>query len=346
MLISVQLPLGDIRPFVAEETGRLLRPRWQDPAYEREFVRSVGVVKERRRGGVDGWPSEETFCTADPPLRFAEQLSWLARASGHPALRSFQPVFRRLFVNGEAVARLEIGLANAPRRAPMRFNTLMQLVRDVQRLPMTVRHAGVRQRVSLALAGDLVANDLLLATTSASATPDVAWLRSRRLRIVVEYRDGEVADPPPHLTVPGLDLDGLELTHRRDEDASAWFVRVGAGASADLVRNLRLHLLRLHAEREALAVVLAAAHDDRLCADAAAEPYLRLDRYLERATGFLSRSQVYGLPITPLLGLAYALDDLVTPGRRETLLTYLTDVRAHVRRAVAEATKPHRYPII
>jgi hypothetical protein len=339
VLISVQLPLGDIRPFVGEKTGRLLRPRWQDPAYERDFVRSVGVVKGRLRGGVDGWPSEETFCTAEPPLRFAEQLSWLARKNGHPALCSFQPVYRRLLDNGEAVARLELGLANAPRRPPMRFETLLRLVRDVERLPMTVRAAKVPQRVALARAGDLVANDLLLATTATGATPDVAWLRGRKPRIVVEYDDGEVSDPPAHMDAPGFDFDaGIELTHRHGEHASAWFVRARSGARMDIVRNLRLHLLRLHAEREALGVVLAAAHDDLLCADASAEPYRRLDRYLERATGFLNRTSVYGLSVTPLLDLAYEFDELVTPGRRATLLTYLSDVREHVRRAVADVT--------
>jgi len=346
MLICLQLPLGDIRPFVAEPTGRLQRPRWRDPDHGREFVRSVGVVQARRRGGVDGWPSEESFCTADPPLRFAEQLSWLGRANAHPGLRSFQPAFRRLFANGEAVARLELGLVNARHRPPMRFRMLQELVRDVERLPMVVRHAGKRRRVPLTSASPFVANDLLLATTAAGTTPDVAWLRGRTPCILVEYGEHEVSDPPSTLSLPGISIDGVELTHTRHASASTWFMRIGAGARADVARNLRLHLLRLHAEREALAVVLAAAHDDLLCADPHAEPYRRLDTYLERATGFLERSHVYGLPVTPLLDLAYAYDDLVTPGRRTTLLTYLAEVRAHVLQAVAAATEPGQYRII
>ena len=123
-------------------------------------------------------------------------------------------------------------------------------------------------------------------------------------------------------------------------------MRIAPTASRDAVRSLRLHLLRLHAEREALGIVLDAAADGRLSATEGAPPFQLLDAYLAHATGFLKRESVYGYPVSPFLEVAYAYDALVSPGRQTTLLAYLAGTRQHVRRAVSEATRPTKWRII
>lgn len=51
MLLTVQLPLADLRPFVADRTHRLLTPTWPTPRAGTDFIRRLGQVRERLLAG-------------------------------------------------------------------------------------------------------------------------------------------------------------------------------------------------------------------------------------------------------------------------------------------------------
>ena len=113
MLITCQFPFADARPFLNEETHRLAAPDWPDAEAGREFMRSIGGVRPRLSGGEQFWTGEGVYCDAARLLRFPPRLSSrkLAPSAGGSALAC---QFRRLFSDGGAVVRVELGLVLQP----------------------------------------------------------------------------------------------------------------------------------------------------------------------------------------------------------------------------------------
>jgi len=125
-----------------------------------------------------------------------------------------------------------------------------------------------------------------------------------------------------------------------------WFLPSGRGVDLDLLRRIRLHLFRLHAEREVLKWVLGIAAQGGLADGADPEPWDRLQSYLNDTLGLLQRGSIYGIGPTEDLRSALRLTDLVNPGERSSLLVQLNGVRGNVLRKVENASaEQHLQPI-
>ncbi len=97
---------------------------------------------------------------------------------------------------------------------------------------------------------------------------------------------------------------------------------------------LRIHLWRLHNEREVLKLVLAACIQGRLDPSQAA-----LRDYLARQSASLRQTTREGLPQASLLSHAYALDSLVNASEIGVLSALLSDVSPGLAASVAPLTK-------
>jgi hypothetical protein len=346
MLLTLQVPLADLRPFVSTPTGRLTKPHWLNPVIGEEFVRGVGPVCARRRGGIRPWPGEDNYVDASSLVRFRVPLATLAGESGHRALRSFQPVFRRLFSNGEAVTRYELGLANLKREKIGR-NATICLRRELLGLNVMVPEGPAITSVhELLRVGPALARAVMVATTAQEATPDAWWLTASRPVLLVECADWERPEvgvfhgksiPTSALALRDIDVYFGAASWAYDFDA--WIVSHAPGANRDDRRKLRLHLVRLHAERETLKVVLRALADGRLANDREDPAFGRLEGYLLHATGFLSRGTVYGHDQPALLREAYSYGELVHPGQHESLLEHLHQAKPGTIRKVGAAAR-------
>jgi hypothetical protein len=132
MLFSIQFPFADSRAFVDGETGVLSRPTWPSPSVDREFVRSFGSVRSRYRGGIDGWIGENETCNASRALRF----------SYVPTFVDYQPsvkiplniAFRRLFFDGIAVGKFEVGISTPTDRSRNPKDIIYYFPRNIQTL--------------------------------------------------------------------------------------------------------------------------------------------------------------------------------------------------------------------
>ena len=100
-----------------------------------------------------------------------------------------------------------------------------------------------------------------------------------------------------------------------------WTLFCGRGLSHERLRLLRIHLWRIHNEREVLRVVLAECLQRRLDPS---HPILR--DYLARQTSTLRQATKEGFPQADLLSHAYALDSLVNTGEITELREILHDV--------------------
>ncbi|HEY0823918.1 MAG TPA: hypothetical protein VGD76_09045, partial [Ramlibacter sp.] len=101
MLTVVQFPIADFRR-IAGYAEVPPSPSWPPRTWiPAQFVRHFGVACPRFRGVDRAWTDEASYCRADRALRF-------------PKLVQVRCAFRRLLSDGEAVARVEVGIHCEP----------------------------------------------------------------------------------------------------------------------------------------------------------------------------------------------------------------------------------------
>ncbi|HEY5943702.1 MAG TPA: hypothetical protein VIT89_12690 [Solirubrobacterales bacterium] len=343
MFVNVQLPFADLRPFLGTASGRLALPGWPSPQVDAEFVRAVGAVRQRRAGGLAPWMGEGYFADATRAVRFPPRFARWPYAHGYNGT-TMQNVFRRFFSDGRAVARLEIGFA--PRN---RYSQLMQLdasgllalITSCISVPVRVPAAEEGTASSeLLLAGRVLARHLLRATTKNGSQPQVeSWcLRSLRPIVVVIYHPDEISAVPHSKKTP-INADGNYiyslLAGRQGVTAPVWLIPVDQAGDVDHLRRIRLHLSRLHAEREVFKWTLSCAAQGRLAGPEDGDAWDRLQAYLNETDRLLSQGSVYGIDSAELK-TTLGLSDLVNPGERQALLVQLRGMRGNVYRKVEE----------
>jgi hypothetical protein len=361
MFLVGQLPLTDVRPFLATPTHRLPVPDWPLVEPGAEFVRSFGVVRRRRGGGVAAWAGEEVYCEAAHALRLPNRLgeSWL----GPPEV-GFRPhcLFRRFFALGP-VGRVDVGFEHkrsAPPLTDLDGGQVAALLDAFLSLPVRVPGADDEDEPRpLHDAGAPLARHYLRATTEWSdGRPRELqewWCAAGTPLLLVDYRRREVRSLPPHARrVRSLDEQGIELHHctveRRGRTVGVWLLGHADGAAVDTLRRLRIHLFRLHAEREGLRQVLRAVGRRRreLDLEPHTDAFDALQDYLNRAIGLLERERAYGFEQSGLLEAAWESGNLVSPGERASLLAALEKARRNIVRKVERVTaeRPERARIV
>lgn len=294
MLIILQFPLSDVRGFVELPPPRIEHPDWEDPIANREFVRSFGVVRQRRRGGLTGWVGENDICVAARALR-------VPKTSASQALfrqPGWRIVSRTLYVDKYAASKFEIGfMRNAPITTGVPLRKTLQALLDLPvRVPTGTTGAPVTTR--LGDAGRHLAMLYLRSTTRHAAQEMLAqnawWVQAGSPSFLIAQHEGET-DPI------GLDSKGIfppskygpQLTFYQlgygDAQHSIWAFRADARENTDeeyrrQLRKLRIAVLRIHAERESLDNVLRQARQGRLVSDLSGDAGGRLQDYLNEAT--------------------------------------------------------------
>lgn len=97
----VQIPFGDIRRFVERPSGPA-RPVWSAPSIGCDFVPGLGPLNFRPLGGHRLFTNEQTYCDLSHTLKFSGD-SKLGASS------DYRCYGRRLFFDGVAVGRIEVG---------------------------------------------------------------------------------------------------------------------------------------------------------------------------------------------------------------------------------------------
>ncbi len=337
MLVVVEIPFVDARPFVADEGGRLRRPPWPlASATGKHFVRYLGPTRERLLGGVDPWPGEGAYCDVSNAVRLSPALS-TTQFGRSPEATGFRCQFRRYLHNGEAVARFDVGLVQERYRGRALdagdTETMLNAVLDYR---VAIR-SDERADTCLARVGVDLAELVLRATTQSRMASKIQpwWFQSLPPLLLVEYHTGEVALPRDVTIVLGRRRTAADPPFalafkrvvREGRTCHVWFIeRFAHQWRSDLVRNMRVHLQRLHAEFEVLNHILGLMIEGRLPVSAGASRQ-RLLGYIGHASGLLSRTSVYGNAQTSLLSAAYDFSEVASPGRRATLQAMLQQSR-------------------
>jgi hypothetical protein len=370
MLLVLQFPIADVRPFSPGPATRLELPDWPAPAadFNPQFVRHFGRACRRRRGGDAAWIDERIFCRANNALKLpgltGAVLGGGARGRRSPLRvvgldrrsRTVHPVcaFRRLLCDGAAVVRVEIGIANSRNAEPVRGLTdaeLVSVIHDFLELPTAVRSPnGGTTAAPLIEQGSRLSRLYEVSSTRSGAgvNGDARGLVSGATPVaVVEVGASEVAKlPSSAVEIKPADVHGARvafmwMTTPRGT-VPTWLLSAG-DSPPERFRSLRLCLLRLHAEREVLDVTLRQLRRGRVHFDAQSPEGDHLQQYLNRATNIVQRRQFSGVSQSAILAAADAAEDVLRPQDREDLNERLVNARNQVVRKVKEYEETRAY---
>lgn len=361
MFLAIQHTLADVRPLLSYDTRRTPRPTFALGFAADEFVRSLGPVRLRPRGAPPDWPAEDLFCDATRAFRFRERaLEYSKRPHGERS--RFRVAYRRYLSNGEAVARIETGLVRSTQRGarPLAASGVASIVEAALRLPVRVPPDPAER--PLMHAGKPLAKRLLMATSRRGGAPGFGleswWMSSAPLMVLVEYKPGEIDALPRGATSVTAGLPAAATLHHlrlgpEFNSTRVWLLEVGSGLNDSALRDLRLHLMRLNAEREVIRTVLGLIITDKLWLDPGVVDFDALIDYLDESAGFLARKSVYGHDQSALLQAAYGAEDLVTEldrralGRRVERMRRRVDAQAadRIERAAERASLAGTFPL-
>ena len=312
-------PVVDLRPLLPDAAVlRLARPMWPTPSAHRDFLRSSGAVLPRLQGGVDDWAGEDNFADASLTLRLPDRLR--QRAVGDGAMTSsMSHVFRRFYSSG-VVSRYEIGF-----RVSRTSTALLDAIDTARWLAATttvpVRLRRETQSIPIIKAGPALARHYYAASTDRQAVgqPQPWWVAAGEPALLVEYGERDAMSVLPHARVVSSARVGAEVLHHAWLEISGqrlgvWLLRNDDPACRrDELRRLRIHLLRLHTERECLRLVLDAATRLRLANSVPQADALK--DYLDASLAVVTRPVSYGVEQSQLLEVARSALSTALPGQ-------------------------------
>lgn len=336
----LQYPFADLRSFIGEDAGRLNRPSFPIAEPGKDFIRSSGLVKYRRRGGVEEWAGEELYGDASLAFRFPNHLGKAKFGTG-TVEATVGRTFRRFHSDG-TVARVEVGfkLCVENNTSTTSSTDWVTLLRDVLSIPVRVRHTMKQpQAIKLVEAGDALAQHYLAATTDRRLTtqvhPQAWWFSAGIPALIVEYPNWRSVMLPPHsrfvLEVPEADAmlshAWLQFGNLR---CSAWFVAKGDG-DPDAIRRLRIHLARLHAERECLKLILLSIkNNDKLNLAKNLDRSDIVQQYLNDAIRTIQKPERFGLAQSDMFDAALQALGIAFEGQATSLQFMRRQVTAKI----------------
>jgi hypothetical protein len=289
MLVSLHFPCADARGFLPGAAGRLIRPHWELPDPDTDFVRHFGPLRIRVKGGSKLFGGEHTVCRADGALRFP---SWPDK--------NLRCVFRGFFADGEALAKFDVGIAGARRdsggKAPKDDAQrpalhLGDLVRRVLEIPAIVPLVDPVARTRLGQLGSQLARAYLRASTVTkppAPAPEWSVRAGSPIITVLHGRQDKIVLPKEARTIRAvMDAGGVSIAHwwmpfggtRR----RVWLLGYHQVDDYALARQLRIDLVRLHCEREVLRLVLTMVATNQLAPASRSPESDALQRYLNGA---------------------------------------------------------------
>lgn len=341
MLLTVRIPVVDLRPFCLPNYPQSVRlpATWSEGE---DFVRYFGPVTRRLQGPIDPWVSERAFCRYDRALRFPPSSPALI-AHAVPGLEFFG-LKRRLYpatTRGDLFyADLQLvgrdGLFSRRRGSwfrsyvPTRLD-LVAIVEAVLRLPTTVRFAeGLLSDQPVGKLGSPIASAFDAATTVGGRSE---WVVAGTLAIAmeIETRDEVFATWVGKWRVS----DGLQLAARTvafdGRKINVFVVERSRLVDRHQSRALRIHVLRLHAEREFLRRLARILSVDGFLDRCEHSQVERIQDALNQCLRTLTRAASYGFS-TPEIATAFVADRTLTGAELEVLVERVRTFRPIIRR--------------
>ena len=332
MIIILLLPLADLR--VLDGSARICGPEWRLPPdpQRRGFLRGIGAIRTLRDEGaapLADWPSDGWYVDAQAALRLPSPGG--ARFPGSALALGMETLVprhtrRRITCDGQALWHVQLGVQLQPERIPS-LQVLRAVVEEWLATPVRLPGQDAPSKPLLAQRNALAAM-LERSTTPRDAPPTQRRLRTATPLVYVESscRAGAGAEA----WMPGGCALGRGIIMFNGHwplptgDAAMVWVQAEDTPRGQL-NNLRLNLLRLHAEREVAKQVLRAAA-------VLSQPTPALESVLARAHHLLTQGTRFGNDQQALQAAFAAYDDF-TAAERAAVLALLAEHRQSRERA-------------
>jgi hypothetical protein len=273
MVVIVQYPFVDLRPLIEWAPARPNQPAWsvnlENTAARNSFVRNFGEFGERYRGGVEGVVGENNKCDCNRAIRFHSHVKISELLEKRE--RTFHVTFRRMYFDGFASGRIEIGLADYPlwlKQAPPASRYQLAEIIDVLKTTGVTIHSDISSpdKARLFELSPKLAVALIQATTlhnDHKHIPDLLAIGALSFGLPLLYvrasQAEEILFPREHLL---LSLGaGLSMLRYREREVRlvTWIQQYDYNSSPSEERHqrdLRVLLSRFNAEQYAMACFL------------------------------------------------------------------------------------------
>ncbi|MFC1636882.1 hypothetical protein ACFL5Z_18820 [Planctomycetota bacterium] len=350
MLFIYQQPIADGRSFTSAGQSKLSLPSWPHPWPGAEFVRCFGPVKRRMRGatGLAPWDDELFFSAANGAVK----LPHLERALiGKVTPRG---AFRRLFCDGRAVVRVEIGVAATQDHA-LADHEVLKVVESYLQLPTRIvlfRSTGMNK--PLFMQGQGLAKSYAAATTGTNSDVHNDIVHPCEPMVLVEYVAAEIRTLPHRSIIIKAADHNLAYTrlHIHNKTIGVWFIERKRPAPAlgsfdrlpknydATLRRIRLCLFRLHAEHQVLGAILRMVSQGVIKYEPKTRAGDVFEDYLNRTTRHLYQKTFDGVEQGQMRQAMMAYEQFVSVAERNILLQEMQNARRQIVRKIERITQP------
>ncbi|MFK5984030.1 MAG: hypothetical protein QM479_01210 [Pseudomonadota bacterium] len=350
MFTVFQIPIIDVRQYIPGNTARLNRPSWPIPEPESEFIRQFGIIKDRNRGGISTFAGEEIFCQARHAIQLDNKAGIIVEKQ--KLFYVFHNLFlRRFYFEGRSVAKLELGFNQSKRvgKVNRQESDWFKTISSFSEALCIVSPRNIHETVKCPLicAGEALSSLYLKSTTV--KTKEILelqswWISSGEPILLFEYKETKGGTWPSVCKKIPINLKGINLGYQRvnvpGKKLHIWYIEKSLNIKYKLsdIRNLRLHLLRFHAEIQSLKRVLRLISQKKIDIIRGDPSTELLQQYLQDTLTLISKKNRYGLNQKVILDVILNAYDMVSAGERISLLQKLSGIRKNILLKVEKIT--------
>ncbi len=341
LLIVMQIPVADARPFFPQsDTVRLPKPSWPIPATDEHFVRRFGPVRMRPQGGLGlrYWNDEIYYCPAVNAIKIPnlDQIRTdLNNVNGKAC------AFRRLFSDGSAVVRIQLGV-------DVKINRLNGGIEGDELIHLATNFLELHTKVML-LDSDPVTLPLQLQRKNISklfyqATTPVENIDAYNAEqvgvvgelpmVLMQYAPSEIRSLPNDVTEVGL--PGTQYlpvsymkVYNRGRSTGVWLLQ-SPKRQRKMSRMVRICLMRLHAEEKVLRRILELLVLKKIKYQPRTAHGDVLEDYLNKTFRYLDRKELSGINQGSIVRILNAYEQGMPPGVIQNLRVALDGARRQI----------------
>ncbi|MGB3075558.1 MAG: hypothetical protein WBB36_09565 [Chitinophagales bacterium] len=295
------------------------------------FIRHFGRVKERPSGGSEDWTGEAHFCNSHMAMRYKD-LHKQGFAISPSVKSAIYNSYRRFYSNGYFVNKLEAGFVDNTEKLihnsgiPAVGTDIEAILKHYADLRVTIKE----KETKIYKAGPLIAEHYFNESTLHNKAPDVnqKYVIDGEATIMVVFSTTDGLQLPKHafkldvIPIPGaigvLKLYGYKLRHD-GYNLKVWLIETPllitklSRTARDVLRNLRINLLRIHLEKETMRILLSAIDTQVIQLKQNSIEAGKLDTYIKKSAEKLFQKNRFNLKQESILAFALHSEQAATP---------------------------------
>ena len=301
---------------------------------KKPFVRKFGSVTPRSYGGVEEWSAEDYYCNAHLSIKYHD-LDKKGFAVTDTNKTAVLKCYRRFFSDGKFMGKMELGfidnmeavMARMAEKKPVNITSILAHYANLQ-----VAVNG--KTIKLYKAGVPFAQNFCdSSTVYKMVQKDLQqYIVDGEICFTVIYSTGQAIELPTRAEkINEYDVKGEVIRlygyrmHHEGYSFKVWIIELPC-AEKDLsvklkgiLRNLRINLLRIHAEKETVRILLNSINDETITLQPGSAKTELADNYLKEIAEKLFSKKRYKLEQEGMLDFALQSENVAMPGSFSTL---------------------------